>query len=115
MTSIAEPKVEVRYQGGSAGGELWGMTQGDFILSMAGLNQREVAVLLNDPAAQLLATELGRDDTPQFRQEAVHQVGQFWLEQLEQKGAVDPQIFVSVGLLNEHPEIIEHLKRRHAQ
>lgn len=115
MTSIAEATVEVRYQGGSAGGELWGMTQGDFILSAAGRNQREVAVLLNDPAAQLLAGQLGKEDTPAFRQEAVHQVGLFLLAQLERQGSVDPQIFVSVGLLNENPEIVEHLKRGQAQ
>ena len=110
MTILSEPAVEVRYQGGSAGGELWGMTQGDFAISAPGRNLREVAVLLNDPAAQLLATELGLEDTPLFRQEAVRQVGQIWLEQLEKSGPVDPQIFVSVGLLREHPEIIRELK-----
>jgi len=110
MTTLSEPAVEVRYQGGSAGGELWGMTQGDFAISAPGRNEHEVAVLLNDPAAQMLAAELGVEDTPAFRQEAVRQVGQVWLEQLEKSGPVDPQIFVSVGLLREHPEIVKELK-----
>lgn len=110
MTTTTEPGVEVQYQGGSAGGELWGMTQGDFTLSERGRNHKEVAVLLNDPAAQMLASQLGQENTPEFRQEAVHHVGQFWLEQLGARGAVDPQVFVSVGLLNEHPEIVDYVK-----
>ncbi len=115
MTSTLDPAIDVRYEGGGTGTELWGMTQANFVVSLPGRHDKEVAVFLNDAAAHLLAQELDQPDTSEFRQAAAHQAGQFWVEELVRGSRhLDSQIFVSVGLLDEHPEIIAHLKQTRA-
>lgn len=105
------PAGEVYYQGPGLGSEMWGFSQANFLIELPGAN-REVAVLVNDPAARRLAEETGREDGPEFREEAARVAGQVLLPIiLANNEPVDPLITVSVAFLNRRPEILEGIKR----
>ena len=112
MTSAAEP-ISVRYEGPGVATEIWGMTQANFTVQVPGRNAKEVAVQLNDAAARYLAEQLGEENTPAFRKAAAQHAGRFWVEQLVtvHDHPLDSAITMSRGTLDEHPEILEHLKR----
>lgn len=105
------PAGEVHYQGPGLGSEMWGFSQANFLLELPGAN-REVAVLVNDPAARLLAQEIGREDGSEFREEVSRVAGQVLLPvMLANSESIDPLITVSVAFLNRRPEILDAIKQ----
>ena len=109
MTTATES--EVRYEGSAPGTEIWGMTQANFLVAVPGRHAKESATALTDAAAASLASELGRENTVEFRQIAAREVGFAYLEQLVTAAAYIPSLItVSVGFLEEHPEAVQRVK-----
>jgi hypothetical protein len=112
MPNATAADDRVRFEGMSVGTELWGMTQANFLVSLPGRHAKEAAVLLNDAAAKLVAEAAGVDDTPQLRERLAMETGKYWLRhQLDAGASVESAVIVSSGLLREHPDLLEHLKR----
>ena len=110
MTSL-ETHSRVRYEGGSAGTEIWGMTQANFLVAMPGRHAKEVAVNLTDSAAAWLAKELGAEDSKTFRQDTARQIGAGYLTSAVDRGlAFDSMVIASEGFLEQHPELIAQLR-----
>ena len=111
MPAVIEDSPQVRFEGFSAGTEIWGSTQANFLVQLHGRHAREVAVLLNVPAGTALAAATGREDTPDFREEAARAIGQAVLEDVIGRGATfDSIITVSEWFLAEHPGIFDRAK-----
>ncbi|HEY4670184.1 MAG TPA: hypothetical protein VIH05_10455 [Tepidiformaceae bacterium] len=111
MVNTAEPEITVQYEGPGAGTEIWGMTQANFIVGRHGRAAQEVAVMLSNPAAELLAEAIGQECTPEFRIEAARNVGAIWTRQVfAAHGRVDPTVTVSRGTFEEHPELLAQVK-----
>ena len=107
MAAATEPSFAIRFEGYSPGTEIWGATQANFLVSTPGQHSKEAAVLLNDPAAAMLANELGRDDTPEFREAAARAVGYAALTDIVTRGAhFDSALIVSRAYLEEHPAVL---------
>ena len=105
--SAALETTTIRYLGPGEGGELWGGTQAGFILDWPGRPAREVAILLQDAAAAVLAQAASADGDAEFRAAAARAVGRAWLEaQVERQGRVDPVIVISAATLTERPELV---------
>ncbi len=112
MTSVAEPEVTVRYEGGSAQNELWGGTQANFIVAAHGEHQHEVAVLVPEAVATYLAVELGRQDAPEFHAAVAREGGQCYIESLMKAGKhVAPFLMLSRAVLEGDPSLLSELKR----
>ena len=108
-SSCTEPMV--RYEGGSTGTEIWGMTQANFLIAIPGRHAKETAINLTDPAAQMLATQLGRENLPEFRQEAAREAGYAYLSPAAAAGGhVESIVVVSEGFLEDHPEVLRRLQ-----
>ncbi len=110
MTTLeAQPKV--RYEGGSSGTEIWGMTQANFLVATPGRHAKEAAVNLTDAAAAWLAKELGREDSKAFRQEMASQIGEAYMTSVVEAGLpVDSLVIASEGFLEDHPELVTGLR-----
>lgn len=83
----ADTVQEVRFESFGEGTELWGGVQANFAIIRPPHSAREVAVILNTPAAQHLASMNGREDTPEFRREATRLIGAAYLRKLLEAGA----------------------------
>lgn len=102
----------VRFEGMGVGTEIWGMTQANFLISLPGRHAKETAVLLNDEAAKLVAEGAGVPDSIALRQLLAIEAGAYWLQhQLDAGLPIESSVIVSSGLLREHPDLFEHLKR----
>lgn len=102
----------VRFEGMGVGTELWGMTQANFLVSLPGRHAKETAVLLNDEAAKLVAEGAGMADSDEMRARLAMETGSYWLRhQLDAGAPIESAVIVSSGLLREHPDLFEHLKR----
>ncbi|MEX0784920.1 MAG: hypothetical protein WD557_19980 [Dehalococcoidia bacterium] len=113
MTQAPETELLVRYEGtGSGAHEIWGGTQANFLVAANGWpGAREVAVMLNDPAAALLAESAGAENTDEFRAEAANRVGEAVIRERHRRlGHVDAVVTVSRATLEEHPELLEAVK-----
>jgi hypothetical protein len=111
MQATADSDSAVRFEGFSAGTELWGSTQANFLVSVPGHHAKEVAVLLNDPAAKALAEAAGREDTPELREEAARAVGEAVLaEALQERRPLDSVVTVSNWFLQSHPGVLERVR-----
>ncbi len=102
--------IVVRYEGvGSGVGELWGATQANFLVSGGHLPAgKEVAVMLNDPAAAMLAEVAGAENTPEFRASAAQRVGEAAVRQeYARTGRVAAIVTVSRMTLESQPELLE--------
>jgi hypothetical protein len=116
MTAPTEPEIVVRYEGSAIATELWGMTQANFSVRVPGRHNKEVGVMLNDPAARYLAAELGQEDTRAFRVAAARQAGAYLVEKLALEGRyIDSSVDLSKRTLDANPDILEHLKRTRTQ
>jgi hypothetical protein len=117
MTTIPiEPEVTVRYEGGAVATEIWGMTQANFIVQLPGRHLKEVGVMLNDAAARFLAMQLGQDDTHAFRLAAARHAGDYLLRKLVGEGRrLDSAITLSQGVLDDNPDILDHLQSTRVQ
>lgn len=106
-----ESELIISYEGPGTGGELWGATQAYFVVDRPHQPAREVAILLNDAAAVMLAEQLGAEDTEEFRAKAARAAGEAWIRKLIETGVhLAPSIFVSAGTLREHPELVEAVR-----
>lgn len=114
MTSSADaPELVVRYEGvGSGADEIWGGTQANFLAFGGHLPAgKEVAVMLNDPAAAMLAETLGIENTPEFRAEAARRVGEAAIRGLHDRTRhLDPVITVSRATLETYPDLVNALR-----
>ncbi len=110
--TTASSSAEISYQGPGFATESWGFTQANFQVSQSGLPAKECAIFLNDPAAKLLAQELGVEDTPEHREALARAVGEAWIPHLAAEGdSIESLITVSVAFLNERPALMESIKR----
>ena len=111
MTSAATPEITVRYEGPGVSTEIWAMTQANFLVMIPGHHAKESAIALVDNAAQFLAAQLGREDTPENRQALARDTGAYILRKRAKAGEhTDSVTTVSVALLSQHPELVAHLK-----
>lgn len=111
--TMTEPGLEtrVRYEGGSVGTEIWGMTQANFLVVIPGRHAKETAINLTDAAARVLAAELGQENTAGFRQRMAREAGFAYLEpRADAEEHVDSLVVISEGFLDEHPAVIERLR-----
>ncbi len=105
--SAASATTTIRYHGPGEGAELWGGVQADFVLDWPGRPAREVAVLLQDAAASVLAAAASTEVTPEFRTAAARAVGEAWLEaQVQRQGRIDSISVISAATLAERPELV---------
>lgn len=110
--TTADSSTEVFYQGPGISTETWGFTQANFLVALPGRSDKESAILLNDPAARMLAQELGIEDTPENRERLACAVGEAWLPKLvEAGGSLESLITVSVAFLNQHPEVVAGVRQ----
>lgn len=111
MTSQPESQAMVRFEGGSVGTEIWGMTQANFLVVIPGRHAKETAINLTDKAAAVLAEQLGEANTAEFRQRVAREAGYAFLEPLaKDEGHIDSVIVVSEAFLEEHPEVLSRLQ-----
>ena len=102
----------VRFEGFTPGTEIWGSTQANFLIQLPRRNAKEAAILLNDPTAKLLAEALGREDTPEFREEAARVAGQlvFQDDAARGGGTIDSLIMISNVFFEQRPDLLEQVK-----
>ena len=105
--SAATGTTTITYHGPGEGAELWGGTQADFALDWPGRPAKEVAILLQDAAAEALAQAASAEDGPDFRAAAARAMGEVWLQALvERQGHIESVIVVSAATLAERPELM---------
>jgi hypothetical protein len=110
--TTTEPEIAVRYEGPGTGSELWGMSQANFLVDLPRRHSKEIAVLLNDAASHVLAQQLATDDTPEFRAGAARYGGEYLIRKLAASGRhLDSSLVLSLSTLEEHSDILAHLKR----
>lgn len=96
---------EVRFEGFTAGTELWGSTQANYLVKLPGRHAKEAAVLLNDPTAKALAEKLGQENTQEFREEAARVAGGIIFRDLLDHGRpIDSIIMASNNYFEQNPE-----------
>ncbi len=113
MAQAPERELIIRYEGtGSGAHEIYGGTQANFLVGGGPWpGAREIAVMLNDPAAAMLAEAAGAENTDGFRAEAARKVGVAAVrERFQRLGSVDSVVVVSRATLEEHPELIEAVR-----
>lgn len=109
--TAAQSQPAVRYEGGSPGTEIWGMTQANFLVALPGRHAKETAVNLTDTAAVWLAKELGVPDSKEFRQETACQIGTAFLTSVVERGLpLESIVLVAEGFLEDHPELVAGLR-----
>jgi hypothetical protein len=112
MPVATESPAIVRYEGSSPGTDTWGYTQANFLISIPGRNAREAAILLNEPAGAFLVAELGLADSTETREALARALGEAWFPALIERGAhIEPIVTVSRAFLDNHPEVIEAVRR----
>jgi hypothetical protein len=107
MTLVTEPAALIRFEGYTPGTEIWGSTQANFLIQYPGQHAKEAAVLLNDPAARLLAVSAGREDSQEFREEAAKVVGEAVLKDIVDRGApLESIIMASAAYFDARPNVL---------
>jgi hypothetical protein len=113
MAQAPERELTIRYEGmGSGAHEIFGATQANFLVAGGPWpGAREVAVMLNDPAAATLAEAAGAENTDGFRAEAARRVGEAAIrERFQRLGSIDSVVVVSRAMLEEHPELVDAVR-----
>lgn len=111
MAVAAEPAGAISYEGPSPDTEFLGFSQANFLVTVPGWKAREVAVLLNAPAARRLLQELGREDTPEARDHLARIVGEAWLKRVVSGAApFESIVTVSNGFLDERPDLLAEVR-----
>ncbi|MFN0146324.1 MAG: hypothetical protein ACKVT1_07430 [Dehalococcoidia bacterium] len=91
--------------------EILGGTQANFVVHRPGQHGKEVAVVLNVPAATYAAKAVGVADTPEFQESATRRLGQAWLERVLARGEhADSVVFLSRAILEREPGLIDALR-----
>lgn len=111
MTAV-EPGYAVRYEGSGQGAdEIMGGSLSNFLIMQENANATEIAVLLNDPAAEFLAETFGQADSEEFRIEAGRVVGRLWLERELRRGQrIPPVVTISRALFDRHPDFVDEIR-----
>src|SRR5690606_30152533 len=93
------------YEGAGEGADIiMGASQANFIVVGPGAD-KECAVMVNDPAAQYLAEQLGAELTPEWREAITAKLGKQVIEQTLKDGRhLSSVIFISRAVLEAHPE-----------
>jgi hypothetical protein len=110
MAQAPGAELTIGYEGaGSGAHEIWGGTQANFLVAGGPWpGAREIAVMLNDPAAAMLAEGVGAENTDEFRAEAARRVGEAALrERFGRLGTIDSVVVISRATLEERPELME--------
>lgn len=103
--------LTIQFEGFTPGADVLGATQANFSVDRPGAHAKELSVLLNNPAAALLAEALGRDNTPEFRELAARIAGEAWVRHLITAGhRPESIIFLSRATLDGAPEFVESIK-----
>jgi hypothetical protein len=101
----------IKFLGFTPGAEILGATQANFAVDRPTTHAKELSVLLNAPAAAYLAEALGREDTPEFREDAAREAGLAWIAHCLAHGHhLDSVTFLSRPLLESTPSILEALR-----
>lgn len=107
MTTSATPAA-VRFEGLSVGTDIWGATQANFLVSQPPAHAKEAAIMLNNPAAKLLADALGVEDNEAFRAEAARVAGTLYLsERIAEDLPIESVASISHALFNERPDLFD--------
>lgn len=102
---------DVRFESLSVGTEIWGATQSNFLVSLPGRHAKEAAILLNDPAAKILAEATGQENTEEFRAAAARTAGEIILrDRLETGRTIESIISVSKMFFEDEPRIADAIK-----
>lgn len=92
--------VRIQFEGIRDGGEFWGGTQADFLLTPETGPKREVCVVLTDAAAVALAEAKQSENDAGFRAEAARSTGAAYLEKSLAEGRQVPSsIVVTAGMV----------------
>ncbi|WP_322819162.1 hypothetical protein [Tepidiforma sp.] len=111
MAVATEPAGAISYEGPSPDTEFLGFSQANFLVTVPGWKAREVAILLNAPAARRLLAELGREDTSEARDQLARLVGEAWLKRvIEGRAPFESIVTVSNGFLDEHPDLLAEVR-----
>ena len=110
MTAVMEAS-DVQFQGFSPGTEIWGVTQANFLIKVPDRHEKEAAILLNDPAAKMLADASGHENTPEFREDAARTAGGIVFRAVvENDRNVDSIVMVSNAFFEQNPALLEQIK-----
>ncbi|HNM78252.1 MAG TPA: hypothetical protein PKI89_07810 [Tepidiformaceae bacterium] len=105
--TTTETTGAVMFQGIGVGTEIWGATQANFLVSLPPGHAKEVAILLNDPAAKQLASEVGAEDGDDFRALAAQAAGEAYLQDRLTNGhPIEAVSYISHALLATRPDLI---------
>lgn len=107
MTALVDPSLTISYEGPELGTELMGAVQANFFLP--GID-REVAVLVNIPALEWLANELGIEPTQEWQEAAAARIGEFIIREQHGRGRIEALTFLGRSVFSEHPGLFEAIK-----
>lgn len=109
MTALVNEPLNIRYEGPGFGTELLGAVQANFFLDAF---DREVAVLVNIPALQFLAGELGVEADDAWNERAAAVIGEAVVrDQHAEGGRIEALTFVGKSVFDEIPGLLDHVKR----
>ena len=112
MPVATESAATVRYEGSSPGSDSWGYTQANFLVAIPGRHPKESAILMNEPAGKFLVAELGLEESTEVREALARALGEAWFPILvEHGGDVESIVTVSRGFLDNHPEVVEAVRK----
>lgn len=115
MPGTTESPAIVRYEGPSPGTDVSGYTQANFLVAVPGRNAKESAILMNGPAGRFLADEFGLEDSAEVRDALARALGETWFPTLVERGGdVESIVTVSRGFLDDHPEVVEAVRKAFA-
>ncbi len=108
MTTLVDPPLNVSYEGPGNGTELLGAVQANFFIDRY---DREVAVLVNTPALEFLAAELGVEADDAWNERAAAVVGEAVVrDQYTEGGRIEALTFVGKSVFVEIPGLLDHVK-----
>jgi hypothetical protein len=111
MTAVEESRGVARFQSIGTGTEIWGATQANYIVKLPGSNAKEVAILLNSPAAANLAAAVGKEDSEEFREAAVRAAGEAILSDVIDSGRpLESVVVASNAYFEARPELLEKIR-----
>lgn len=107
---VAE-RFRIDYEGPGEGGDYLGNAQANFVLRWHNHRAREVSILVNEPALQYIAEQIGVEMDEATEERVVRAIGERLLQRYESgEGHIEPFIWVSRSLLQRAPELVEHVK-----
>lgn len=106
----AADDITITFLGLTDGAEVLGATQADFAVDPPNGHTKELSVLLNSPAAALLAERFGQEDTEEFRERAAAVAGEAWIRRcIARRRPLDSVTILSRAILEREPEFVASL------